>query len=421
MNELSSLLPLTETVTPADQAAVADLLRTASSAGTPIYPIGGATSLDYGSDPARQGQGLSLAGLNRLVDYPSRDMTITVEAGMTIAELSNRLAAQRQRLPVDVPRPEQATVGGALVTNAGGPRRYRWGTMRDYVIGLSAVDGTGMAFCGGGRVVKNAAGYDLCRLLCGSLGSLAVVTQVTLMVKPMPEASALVIAKIDDWTQAERLLADMVHTRVLPSAIELLAGPAWREEPLLGPPQTSGAARLVVGLEGAQAEVDWMVGQLHEQWQRVNVQLVGTHVGEQANVLWNRLAQCSTAAAELNGDRPWLVEAHLLPSAVVECVQQLLAVDSKCSIQAHAGSGVVRAVFPLSAERGTDILDSRIRPAVTSAGGSMVVRSRPAGTRLDRFAVWGPAKDTQRVMQTIKDQFDPHGILNPGRFIFNDR
>lgn len=421
MNELSSFLPLTETVTPADQAAVADLLRTASIAGTPIYPIGGATNLDYGSDAARQGQGLSLAGLNRLVDYPSRDMTITVEAGVTIAELSSRLAAERQRLPVDVPRPERATVGGALATNASGPRRYRWGTMRDYVIGLSAVDGTGMAFCGGGRVVKNAAGYDLCRLLCGSLGSLAVVTQVTLMVKPMPEASALVIARIDDWAQAERLLADMVHTRVLPSAIELLAGPAWREEPLLGPPQTSGVARVVVGLEGAQAEVDWMVGQLHEQWQRLGVQPVGTLVGEQGNTLWNRLAECSTAAPELNGDQPWLVEAHMLPSAVVECVQQLLAVDSKCSIQAHAGSGVVRAVFPLSAERGTDILDSRIRPAVTSAGGSMVVRSRPAGTRLDRFAVWGPAKDSQRVMQTIKNQFDPRGILNPGRFIFNDR
>jgi glycolate oxidase FAD binding subunit len=278
-----------------------------------------------------------------------------------------------------------------------------------------------MAFSGGGRVVKNAAGYDLCRLLCGSLGSLAVVTQVTLMVKPLPEASALVIAKIDDWAQAERLLADMVHTRVLPSAIELLAGAMWREEPLLGPPLDSGVARVVVGLEGAQAEVDWMVGQLHEQWQRLGVQPVGTHIGELGNLLWNRLGECSTAAPEMNGNRPWLVEAHLLPSAVVECVQQFLAVDPTCSIQAHAGSGVVRAVFPLSAERGTDILDSRIRPAVTAAAGSMVVRSRPAGTRLDRFAVWGSAKDTQRVMQTIKDQFDPHGILNPGRFIFNDR
>ncbi len=419
VNELSSPLPLTDTLRPADQAAVADLLRSASTAGTAIYPIGGGTSLDYGADPSRPGQGLSLAGLKQVVDYPSRDMTITVEAGITIAELSDRLAAERQRLPVDVPRADRATVGGALATNASGSRRYRWGTMRDYVIGLRAVDGTGMAFAGGGRVVKNAAGYDLCRLLCGSLGTLAVVTQVTLMVKPMPEASALTIATIDDWPQAERLLADLVHTRALPSAIELLAGPAWREELLLGPPLESGVARLVLGLEGAQAEVDWMVEQVHEQWNRLGVRPAATHVGQLCQRLWSRLGESPLAAAD--GVRPWLVEAHLLPSAVVPCVEQLLAMDPGCSIQAHAGSGVVRVAFSFTPEQGAEILDRRVRPCVSGLGGSMVVRSRPAGTRLDGFAVWGPAKETQRVMQTIKDQFDPRGILNPGRFIFSDR
>ena len=113
---------------------------------------------------------LSLAKLNRVIDYPAADMTITVEAGMTIAELNRQLAAGRQWLPVDVPWPDRATVGGAIAVNAAGPRRYAYGTMRDYLLGFTAVDGTGMTFSGGGRVVKNAAGYNMCRLMAGSLG-----------------------------------------------------------------------------------------------------------------------------------------------------------------------------------------------------------------------------------------------------------
>ena len=182
---------ITETLTPADQAAVAEAVRNAAAQGMAVYPIGGGTMLDYGAKPTRPGIGLSLAKLNRVIDYPAADLTITVEAGMTIAELTKRLAAQRQRLPIDVPQPDRATVGGAVAVNAAGPRRYAYGTMRDYVLGFTAVDGTGTMFSGGGRVVKNAAGYNMCRLMAGSLGTLGVITQVTLMVRPLPEASVL--------------------------------------------------------------------------------------------------------------------------------------------------------------------------------------------------------------------------------------
>ena len=153
-------LPLADTLTPADQDGVAAAVRGAWQEGKPLYPIGGGTQLAYGARPAEPGLGLSLAGLNRVIDYPARDLTITVEAGVTIAELAGRLAAERQRLPVDVPFPAQATVGGAVALNAAGPRQFRWGTLRDYVIGVRAIDGSGTAFSAGGRVVKNAAGYN---------------------------------------------------------------------------------------------------------------------------------------------------------------------------------------------------------------------------------------------------------------------
>ena len=105
------------------------------------------------------------------------------------------MAAQRQRLPIDIPQPDRATMGGAVALNAAGPRRYAYGSMRDYLLGFTAVDGRGLPFSGGGRVVKNAAGYNMCRLMAGSLGTLGVITQVTLMVRPVAEASALLVCE----------------------------------------------------------------------------------------------------------------------------------------------------------------------------------------------------------------------------------
>ena len=118
------------------------------------------------------GRTLDLTGLNRIVDYTPRDMTIVVEAGVRMADLAATLAAEGQHLPIDVPRAGEATIGGVVATNWSGPRRYGHGTIRDYVIGIHAVDGRGTPFKGGGRVVKNVAGYDFCKLLTGSLGTL---------------------------------------------------------------------------------------------------------------------------------------------------------------------------------------------------------------------------------------------------------
>ena len=192
MATTTETLPLEDTVSPGDQAGLVAAMREAHDAKKVIYPLGGQTSLDYGL-PARQpGLGVSLQRLTRVIDYPARDMTITVEAGITMSALAETLAKERQRVPLDVPEPERATIGGVIATNWSGPLRFGHGTVRDYVIGISAVDGRGTPFKGGGRVVKNVAGYDFCKLLVGSLGTLGVISQVTLKLKPIPQRTALV-------------------------------------------------------------------------------------------------------------------------------------------------------------------------------------------------------------------------------------
>ena len=187
--------PLT-VVRPPSVADLAELIRRAAADGTAIYPVGGGTMLDYGLPPTKPGTAADLRGLDRVIDYPARDMTITVQAGIAIGQLQDTLKAEGQQLPVDVPFPDRATLGGAVATNASGPRRFGHGTLRDYVIGITVVNDQGKEVKGGGRVVKNVAGYDFMKLYTGSLGTLGVIAQLTLKVKPLPEAVAAVVAPV---------------------------------------------------------------------------------------------------------------------------------------------------------------------------------------------------------------------------------
>src|SRR4051812_32072780 len=217
---LAAMLPTQNPLKPTSQADLSAVVQEAFEASAALYPIGGGTSLDFGVPPKVEGRGLSLAGLNRVIDYPARDMTVTVEAGVTMKALADLLATERQRLPVDVPRAEKATIGGVIATNWNGPRRYGESSLRDFVIGINAVDGRGLPFKGGGRVVKNVAGYDFCKLLTGSLGTLGIITQVTLRLKPIPEQSALVACSLPTPQAAEKLLAALTTSQTTPTAIE---------------------------------------------------------------------------------------------------------------------------------------------------------------------------------------------------------
>jgi glycolate oxidase FAD binding subunit len=413
MTTVTESLPLTETIVPEDQVALARVVADASTAGTAMYPIGGGTSLDYGVAPTQPGIGISLSGLNRVIDYPARDMTITVEAGITMSALTETLAVERQWLPLDVPQPRSATLGGVIATAFSGPRRYGFGTMRDYVIGISAVDGRGMPFKAGGRVVKNVAGYDFCKLLTGSCGTLAIITQATLRIKPRPAASAFLVADLRDLQAAEPLLAALVNSATTPTAIELLAGPSWREHPSVGLLTAGTTARLAVGLEGTAGEVDWMIGKLADEWRSLGVTQSRAIFDDGAATLWRDLAEFPAAP-----DAPLVLKASVLPGRVTEFASLVRQIDPQASIQAHAGNGVVIARFdrfdPADVSR---VLVGRLQPAAALAGGHAVVLSSPLGG-LTRQAVWGGVGEDTPWMEKVRAQFDPKSLLNPGRFLY---
>ena len=412
------MLPLTETIVPADEAAMAAVLQHAAEKKTAVYPLGGETNLGYGLLPTRPGIGLSTHNLARVIDHPAGDLTITVEAGLTMAELGKRLASKRQWLPVDRPRADQATVGGAVAANAYGPRRYAYGTIRDYLLGVRAVDGRGKVFAGGGRVVKNAAGYNVPRLLAGSWGTLGVISQVTFMVRPLPQTSAMVLCDVNDFEGIECLLVALGRSRTFPVAIELLAG-RWREGCPLPPPPAESVARLIVGFDGAEPEVAWMVRRLAEEWRTAGAVSLTSVTGAGVVSLWDWL---SNMASDL--------QINVLPSALVRLTEEVFQQLPGASIQAHAGNGVIQVQWPRPQKAAaaspacngaghdfTQLVCGKLRPAAAALGGNVVMLSAPNGRILSAGDVWGPAPNGAVVMRALRQRFDPEGILNPGRFV----
>lgn len=373
-----------------------------------VRVLGGGTSPGWHASRDEPACLLGTSRLRRVVEYPARDMTITVEAGMTVHELQQVLGAEGQRLPLDVPHSEHATLGGVLATNSSGSRRYGLGTIRDSLIGVSACDAQGRLFKSGGRVVKNVAGYDLCKMLIGSEGTLAIVTQVTLKVLPRPQSAGAVWVPLRALVDSEAVLSSLVTTQTRPVAVEVWNRPAVnecladRQEVVSGP-----EGFVCVAYEGGDREVRWQTAMLAEELRRLEIACEPRLRSEAPETLWSELNRFQ------NHEPPPQFKLSVRPSRIVEVL--VAGTRLGFSLATHAGSGIGwgRASAGLSpsdlAERLSELgrivenLQGHLRwlgdPAV--AGKSHPSTPLPAGTEL--------------LLHKLKRQLDPDGILFPGR------
>jgi glycolate oxidase FAD binding subunit len=295
------------------------------------------------------------------------------------------LAKEGQWLPIDVPAPARATLGGAIAVNASGPRRYGYGTLRDYVIGASFVTDDGVEVKAGGRVVKNVAGYDLMKLQIGALGTLGVLTQLTLKVKPKPEARAAVVFGCDSAALGG-VLDLLAASKTRPVTVELLSAEAWRETGV-----NVGAAAewvLLVGFEEKAAAVRWQVSALCEELKAAPVRdvaelpdtapldaITALQLRSESRFIGKRSVAPSRLAAELQAPRPGLTHAHAL-------------------------TGVIWTHGSESLPEGA------------------VVRRCPA-ERKKALPLWGKHPDAWDLMRHVKQTLDPDNVFNPGR-LFGD-
>lgn len=372
-----------------------------------VRALGGGSSPVWNSNPAQTACLLGTSRLNRVVEYPARDMTITVEAGISMDQLQQVLAAEGQRLPLDVPHSDQATLGGVLATNTSGCRRYGLGTIRDSLIGVSACDAQGRLFKSGGRVVKNVAGYDLCKMLIGSEGSLAIITQATLKVLPRPHSAGAVWVPLAALGDSEAVLASLVTTQTRPVAVEVWNRTAVDEcLPEVTNVVTGPEGFVCIAFEGGDREVRWQTTKLSEELRQLRIDCESRLRSEATETLWADLNSFQ------NHRLPPQFKLSVRPSRIVEVLVKGTRLGF--SLATHAGSGIGwgKAAELVSPSDFADRL-SEFRQFVENLqghlcwlGGSAVEGNPPAGTPL-------PA-GTELLLHKLKRQLDPDGILLPG-------
>jgi glycolate oxidase FAD binding subunit len=396
---------------PRSAEEIGEFVRRAATDGTAIYPVGGRTQIGLGLPPTKPGIAVDVRGLDAVLDYPARDMTITLKAGVTVAALQRLLAAENQRLPVDVPRPEEATIGGTLAANVSGPRRLGYGTLRDYVLGMSVVNDEGQEVKAGGRVVKNVAGYDLPKLHVGALGTLGIITQVTLKLRPLPDATALVAVGCDSTALAP--LLDRLHvSRTRPVSLDLVNAPAAREIAARGPALPRADWVVVVGYEDNMVAVGWQVSRLIEEVASAGIVGLEARAGVSAAVLWQGLTEFDLRPAST-----LTFKVNLLPSAVAGFCLEAATLPEEILLIARAGSGIVRGHLggDLTLERAAVILKA-LQDKAVAARGNVVVTRCPTAWK-GSLPVWGAPRGDAWLMRRVKETLDPRGVFNPGRFV----
>lgn len=395
---------------PESEEQVAAVLRIASEEGLAVVPAGRGARLGQGRPPSRLDLVLSIERLSRTIEHAEADLTLTVEAGATLADVAERLRPAKQWLPLDPPLAERTTIGGLLAANASGPSRLRHGTVRESLLGLRAILADGTAVKSGGRVVKNVAGYDLCKLLIGSLGTLAIITQVTLKLRPQPETRRLVWAPIGDLQTAERVLDGLLTSQARPVALELLNAKAARQlQSELVSPLPADTPVLCLAVEGTEHEADWQIATLRQELAPFQPLDLLTIADEAAGKLWSALVEYQAAS-----DDPVTFQASLPPSRTVEFLAA--ATESGVAAQAHAGNGIVIGHLPdrcTAADEAARLIDP-LRALARRHGGALVLLNCEQAWKAP-LSVFGPDRPESGLMRRVKACLDPHDVLNPGR------
>jgi glycolate dehydrogenase FAD-binding subunit len=376
-------------VSPDSPEAVSAVLADADKAGAAVIPWGGGSHMGLGMPPERYDLALDLKRLDSVIAYEPADLTVTVQAGIRLSDLQKRLAEQGQWLPLDPPCAAEATIGGILATNATGPARIAYGTARDLVIGITIANVEGQLVKSGGRVVKNVAGYDLAKMHIGGLGTLGVITQVSLKVAPTPRVTRSMAVVAEDCGALLRA-AFLVRDAGLPATGIAISMPA-----------DAGEARLLLRFAGSEAAVDRSCAEAAK---------IAGSLGLKAEQLpdstWSE-----TDAPRAGGGA--VARAVHAASASGEVLREASALNADVLCYPTAGTTFARllALTPASLQ-GVQSL----RAAVEARGGALVVEAASAEVKR-RIGVWGAPRVDFALMRALKEQMDPKRTLSPGRFV----
>ncbi len=394
MGDSTNDIPL-QIAMPTIASELSELVSIAHQARTPLEVAGNSSKLDWGGIVTGASAIVSTQKLDRLIAHAVGDLTVTVEAGMPFATLQAILATAGQFLPLDPAYPDRATIGGIIATADTGSLRHRYGGVRDLLLGITFVRADGKIAKAGGRVVKNVAGYDMMKLFTGSYGTLGILTEMTLRVYPLPttEGTVLLTGAID---KLENLAKILLASTLTPICVDVLSTAFSRHL------EISNTPSLVVKFATIPQSITEQSAHLLEIAKGLGLK-GGMWQGAQAASLWSGIQ------TGIWGDLSIGCKLGVRVTAAVETIDTLdRLTDRTAKGVIHLNSGI-GAIALTDAQQ---ILP--LRTHCEAAGGFLSVLQAPVTVK-QQIDVWGYRGNAVPLMRSLKQQFDPSDLLNPGR------
>jgi glycolate dehydrogenase FAD-binding subunit len=435
-------------VKPDSAEAVAELIRFAALEKLAIIPCGNRTKLGIGMPPSRYDIALDMTALNRIAHYDPGDLTLSVDPGLPLAKLNAALFEHNQFLPLLVPWYSRSTIGGAIASGMDSPLRQFYGTARDFLIGAEFVDGTGKLCKSGGRVVKNVSGYDLHKLLVGSLATLAIITRLNFRTFPAPIASRGFVASFPSAEGAVTLRRTITESPLTPLTLDILSpelaqlfatrAPAIPEVAVFAGENQALASNSLPSIGNWIRSNEWQLCAAFAGTPEVLAPYERdlTHFANSANAtstkilddaarpsLWGRLRETLSMLLEAS-PAALIFKIGILPSHHAPIFASLRRVAGDASLPhafvARAGGTIYFALLPAASDEDTS---ARLSPCIAqifdlisaSGGRASLLFAPPSIKRSTK--VWGSSGSDLALMRRLKSAFDPQNVFSPGRFV----
>jgi glycolate oxidase FAD binding subunit len=420
-------------VRPGSAAEAAEIVKFAAAEKFAIVACGARTKLDMGFAPSRYDLALDMTRMDRVVAYDPGDLTLSVEAGVRLHSLGQMLAEHRQFLPLATPFLAQTTIGGVVASGVDSPLRQFYGTARDYLLGMEFVTGEGVAAKSGGSVVKNVTGYDIHKLMIGSLGTLGVITRVNFKTFPLPMRSHGFVARFATAKRAFDMRNRVARSALTPLTVDILSPgvadlfeseAASRYEPAPMPDGVISRKEwaTTIGYAGTEEVLKRYAGDLQRMAEEAGAMGVAL-LDENLRPAFNRKREFIPIALETSPAAA-IVKISVLPARMAEALEHAVRAAESNSLPWVAmarGAGVIYfALLPAQRDEVTEVRTATATDAILAAcaelAGHSTIPWSPAEWKC-KLKIWGLPRADFAEMQKLKRAFDPLGVLSPGRFV----
>lgn len=406
----------TVALSPLSTEQISESLSKASEYDLKVCPIGGATRLAIGNKPTQYDVALTLNKLDKVIDYKPSDLSITVQAGITLGKLQKQLQKNNQFLPISAPLAQRSTIGGILAIGTSGSLTWLNGTLRDLVTGMKTVHPDGVISKSGGQVMKNVSGYEMSRLHIGGLGTIGIISEVSLKVMPKPQNEVSIMTTFASQSDAFNASMSIFHSKINKLSLSYINPGALHH---LNIKSIKPGHLIAVRLFGKKLSLKRCVDEVESLLKQHNPKTVSQIEGQEQGDVWQKIADFGWSS----DTRPYLsMRISLPPNTVGDILGSLesttITKGLMPGLSTQIGHGTILFnVYDVSKnpdQKKFEEIVSDVRRLVRQRRGTAVVEQAPEFIK-EEFGVWDGFEQNEKTFKILKSTYDPLNILNPGR------